>query len=90
MRIRVELSQFYTVARSSLSNSHAICPMHCARPCPTAIHKPAATQHTLTARRVQEAMKRFGDDLGWQNRILRQPIDTLARRDSKDGLSLPA
>lgn len=56
---------------------------------PAAIYEPAAIQGILAAHLVQDAMERFGDDLGRQNRILQQPIDTLALPGSKAGLALP-
>ena len=51
----------------------------------TAIYEPAATQGILAARLVQDAIERFGDDLGRQNKILQQAIDTHAPQGSKAG-----
>lgn len=44
----------------------------------TAIYEPAATQGILAARLVQDAIERFKDDLGNQNKILQQVIDAHA------------
>jgi hypothetical protein len=51
----------------------------------TAVYEPAATQGILTARLVQDAIERFGDDLGRQNKILQQVIDTHTPQGSAAG-----
>ena len=42
----------------------------------TAVYEPAATQGILAARLVQDAIERFGDELGRQNKALQQAIET--------------
>jgi hypothetical protein len=56
----------------------------------TAVYEPGATQGILAARLVQDAIERFGDDLGRHNKLLQQAIDTHAPQGSKAGLILPA
>lgn len=56
----------------------------------TSVYEPGATQGILAARLVQDAIERFGDDLGRQNKLLQQAIDTHAPQGSKAGLLLPA
>jgi len=56
----------------------------------TAVYEPGATQGILAARLVQDAIERFGDDLGRHNKLLQQAIDTHAPQGSKAALILPA
>jgi len=56
----------------------------------TTVYEPAATQGILAARLVQDAIDRFVDDLGRQNKLLQQAIDTYAPQGSKAALALPA
>ncbi|WP_323140455.1 hypothetical protein [Massilia phyllosphaerae] len=56
----------------------------------TSVYEPGATQGILAARLVQDAIERFGDDLGRQNKLLQQAIDAHAPQGSKAGLILPA
>lgn len=51
----------------------------------TAVYETAATQGILTARLVQDAIERFGDDLGKQNKLLQQVIDAHAPQGSTAG-----
>ena len=51
----------------------------------TAVYDTAATQGILAARLVQDAIERFGDDLGKQNKLLQQVIETHAPQGSTAG-----
>jgi len=51
----------------------------------TAIYESSATQGILAARLVQDSIDRVGDDLGKQNKILQQAIDTHTPQGSKTG-----
>lgn len=51
----------------------------------TAIYETTATQGILAARLVQDSIDRVGDDLGKQNNILQQAIDTHTPQGSKAG-----
>jgi len=56
----------------------------------TTVYDPGATQGILAARLMEDAIERFGDDLGRQNKLLQQAVDTHALQGSKAGLMLPA
>jgi hypothetical protein len=51
----------------------------------TAVYESAATQGILAARLVQDAIERFGDDLGKQNKLLQQVLDSRAPQGSAAG-----
>jgi hypothetical protein len=51
----------------------------------TTIYETAATQGILAARLVQDSIDRVGDDLGKQNKILQQAIDTHTPQGSNAG-----
>jgi hypothetical protein len=51
----------------------------------TAVYESAATQGILAARLVQDAIERFGDDLGKQNKLLQQVLDSRASQGSAAG-----
>jgi hypothetical protein len=51
----------------------------------TVIYEPAATQGILAARLVQDAIERFAEDLGRQNKILQQVIDAHAPQGTQAG-----
>ena len=51
----------------------------------TAVYEPAATQGILAARLVQDAVERFGDELGRQNKALQQLIETHTPQGSQAG-----
>jgi hypothetical protein len=51
----------------------------------TAVYESAATQGILAARLVQDAIERFGDDLGKQNKLMQQVLDSRAPQGSTAG-----
>ncbi|WP_226894366.1 hypothetical protein, partial [Proteus mirabilis] len=51
----------------------------------TAVHEAAAMQGILAARLVQDAIDRFGDDLGRQNRALQRVIETRTPQGTQPG-----